>query len=244
MSTITHDSPLRWWGEEETAGVDADELRTDAQLGQVATNRLLLVRRGRTRRMPTASAGSGVRLVQRALMSLGFQLPKFGPDGDFGSETDTAVRAFQSQSSRPTLSVDGIVGAATLGALVAAIEAGSAPKPAPPMSNPVADYWHRTLRIGLSGNTVEPLIDGPLTFAAIKRAIETAEGDQHYVYLLGWWCDPWVNLAGPGTCLLDLFARAGRLGVQVRGLIWAPSSLAFPNHAKLHDAAVRVRGTR
>ena len=34
--------------------------------------------------------------------------------------------------------------------------------------------------------------------------------DKHFIYLLAWWCDPWVNLTGPGSALLDLFAAAGK----------------------------------
>jgi phosphatidylserine/phosphatidylglycerophosphate/cardiolipin synthase-like enzyme len=83
-----------------------------------------------------------------------------------------------------------------------------------------AAYWRSQLRFGLAGNTVEPLIDGPAAFRAIQQAIESAEDSTHFIYLLGWWTDPWVNLTGPGTCLLDLFARAGARGVQVRVLVW------------------------
>jgi phosphatidylserine/phosphatidylglycerophosphate/cardiolipin synthase-like enzyme len=101
-----------------------------------------------------------------------------------------------------------------------------------------ARYWQQVLRFGLAGNTVEPLIDGAAAFAAMQRAISSAQTRDHYIYLLGWWCDPWVNLTGPGTCLLDLFARAGERGVQIRVLIWAAGSFAFPNHARLHQAAV------
>jgi len=101
-----------------------------------------------------------------------------------------------------------------------------------------ARYWQKVLRIGLAGNTVEPLIDGPAAFAAMQRAIQSARSRDHYVYLLGWWCDPWVNLTRSGTCLLDLFRRAGEQGVQIRVLIWDPPYLVFPNHSRLHAAAV------
>jgi phosphatidylserine/phosphatidylglycerophosphate/cardiolipin synthase-like enzyme len=229
----TIDAPVRWWDDElESEIVQPDELRSDPQLQRVADGALLLLRRGRKRQTPTASSGSGVRLVQRALLALGHPLPRFGADGDFGTETDHALRAFQ--RSRGSLDVDGMVGPRTLTALVDAV----APPPAPPSTNPVADRWRRTLRIGLTGNTVEALVDGPATFAAIRRAMDSAVNDQHYIYLLGWWCDPWVNLDGPGTCLLDIFGRAGAAGVQVRGLLWASSSLVYPNHAKLAVAAV------
>ena len=101
-----------------------------------------------------------------------------------------------------------------------------------------AAYWQGQLRFGLAGNTVEPLMDGPAAFRAIQQAIESAQDSTHFIYLLGWWTDPWVNLTGPGTCLLDLFARAGARGVQVRVLVWdAPRSFAR-HQSNLHDRAV------
>lgn len=62
-----------------------------------------------------------VRLLQQALIDLGFPLPKStakydSPDGDFGSETDDAVRRFQSREF-PTESPDGKVGRNTLSRL-------------------------------------------------------------------------------------------------------------------------------
>ena len=100
-----------------------------------------------------------------------------------------------------------------------------------------AAYWRSQLRFGLAGNTVEPLIDGPAAFRAIQGAIESADDSTHFIYLLGWWTDPWVNLTGPGTCLLDLFARAGARGVQVRVLVWdAPWGFAR------HQSNLATRG--
>lgn len=100
-----------------------------------------------------------------------------------------------------------------------------------------ARYWEQVLQFGQLGNTVEPLIDGAATFAAMQRAIESAQTRDHYIYLAGWWCDPWVNLTGPGSSLLDLFAAAGRRGVQIRVLLWDPA-IIFLNHLRLHNAAV------
>jgi phosphatidylserine/phosphatidylglycerophosphate/cardiolipin synthase-like enzyme len=126
-------------------------------------------------------------------------------------------------------------------ALAPAPSAGSRVQIQRPGPGPVpvgARYWQQKLRIGLAGNTVTPLIDGPAAFAAIQRAIESARTREHYIYLLAWWCDPWVNLTGPGTCLLDLFQRAGTRGVQIRVLIWQGGP--FRNQVRLHEAAVRA----
>ena len=60
--------------------------------------------------------GDDVRQLQQRLMELGYALPKYGADGDYGSETVTAVKAFQADRG---LTVDGIAGEATLTALYA-----------------------------------------------------------------------------------------------------------------------------
>lgn len=51
--------------------------------------------------------GEQVKTLQRLLMALGYDLGSYGADGDFGSKTDTAVKAFQKKNK---LDVDGIVG--------------------------------------------------------------------------------------------------------------------------------------
>ena len=60
--------------------------------------------------------GDDVRRLQQRLMELGYALPRYGADGDYGSETVTAVKAFQLDRG---LEADGIAGEATLAALYA-----------------------------------------------------------------------------------------------------------------------------
>ena len=50
--------------------------------------------------------GSDVKELQQDLMRLGYALPEYGADGDFGTETKDAVKAFQKDSG---LKVDGIM---------------------------------------------------------------------------------------------------------------------------------------
>ena len=45
--------------------------------------------------------GDDVKQVQLALLSLGYSLPKYGADGDFGSETEKAVKAWQKDNGMP-----------------------------------------------------------------------------------------------------------------------------------------------
>ena len=69
--------------------------------------------------------GPEVAKVQEALLALGFTLPKFGADGDYGSETRQAVRDFQTKAGLTGAQIDGIVGPITLGLLDRAARQGS-----------------------------------------------------------------------------------------------------------------------
>lgn len=59
--------------------------------------------------------GKQVKTVQRLLLAMGYKLPEYGADGDFGDETIEAVKKFQKANK---LTVDGIVGANTWCALL------------------------------------------------------------------------------------------------------------------------------
>ena len=72
-----------------------------------------------------SAKGPEVRKVQEALLALGFTLPKFGADGEYGSETRQAVREFQITAGLTRAQVDGIVGPVTLGLLDRASRQGS-----------------------------------------------------------------------------------------------------------------------
>ncbi len=68
------------------------------------------------------SEGEAVKELQEDLLSLGYKLPEYGADGDFGSETKKAVEAFQRDHELP---VTGIADAATRAAIETAIEDGA-----------------------------------------------------------------------------------------------------------------------
>jgi hypothetical protein len=63
----------------------------------------------------TGQKGQHVAELQKGLLQTGQILPKFGVDGDFGSETRNAVIGFQTESNLNA--IDGIVGPETMGAL-------------------------------------------------------------------------------------------------------------------------------
>jgi peptidoglycan hydrolase-like protein with peptidoglycan-binding domain len=58
------------------------------------------------------SLGTHVRLIQESLLAQGYALPIHGADGDFGPETEAAVRAFQVDAG--AVKLDGIVGPETM----------------------------------------------------------------------------------------------------------------------------------
>ena len=53
------------------------------------------------------STGKQVKSMQQLLLANGYKLPKYGADGDFGTESEQAVRSFQRDNG---LVVDGICG--------------------------------------------------------------------------------------------------------------------------------------
>lgn len=67
-----------------------------------------------TKNLKKGMKGDDVRELQKLLIKKGYALPKYGADGDFGSETDKTVRRFQIDKN---LKCDGIAGQKTITAL-------------------------------------------------------------------------------------------------------------------------------
>ena len=99
-----------------------------------------------SRSLANGSKGTDVKTLQELLLQLGFSLPKYSADGSFGSETATAVKAFQSKNG---IKADGIYGSETHAALMAAVadqdEAQSPSEPVKP-DDTVQTPWTQTAR--------------------------------------------------------------------------------------------------
>lgn len=74
------------------------------------------------------SRGAEVKEMQELLIKHGFPLPRFGADGGFGSETESAVSSFQSARG---LLADGVCGPQTWGALLDTSSSGGKAAPDP-----------------------------------------------------------------------------------------------------------------
>ena len=71
-----------------------------------------------TRTLKRGSKGTDVKALQEFLLQLGYNLPQYGADGDFGGETETALKLFQ---ARGGLAQDGVYGSDTHKALMDAV---------------------------------------------------------------------------------------------------------------------------
>lgn len=81
---------------------------------------------GDTPTLRKGSKGASVATLQSLLLSLGYSMPVYGADGNYGAETIAAVTAFQADNG---LATDGICGALTWAAITAALAANTDPDP-------------------------------------------------------------------------------------------------------------------
>ena len=95
------------------------------------------------RLLKNSSVGADVMELQKLLMELGYALPKYGADGEYGAETVEAVKAFQ--RTVPGLEVDGEYGPLTHAALMEAVSEAEgeretdAPEDAPEADAPMVE---------------------------------------------------------------------------------------------------------
>lgn len=72
----------------------------------------------------------------------------------------------------------------------------------------------------VAGSKVDYLIDGSQTFRAMSDALKTATGNQHFIYLIGWWLTDDFHIRGRGrTTMRDILSDASAAGVEVRAML-------------------------
>ena len=103
-----------------------------------------------TKYYPTIKRGAKnnyVKIAQKRLQELGYDLGKWGVDGDFGQATEKAVRAFQKASG---IGVDGIIGPVTWSKLLSDEK--------PPETPPVKLPTYKATISGLTGEQLKELM--------------------------------------------------------------------------------------
>jgi peptidoglycan hydrolase-like protein with peptidoglycan-binding domain len=110
----------------KAVSLKSNHFASNAQLERASRNSPPLIQ---------GSAGDGVKLLQQALLDLGFSMPvttgngSKSPDGIYGPETFSAVRQFQAQMG---LTLDGIAGRETVQSLDSLYIAAERPVPTYP----------------------------------------------------------------------------------------------------------------
>ena len=109
--TTTKVTAGKWthWGELKDVsfeGVDASNPASGSEEDKMDDQKYPTLKKG--------NKGDWVAVLQQKLMLLGYELPHYGVDGDFGAETEKAVKQFQKDRG---LNPDGIVGPKTWAAL-------------------------------------------------------------------------------------------------------------------------------
>ena len=89
-------------------------VKADTSVSRWQFHGMLTMFAGRMGLMQIGDSGDAVKGLQSALMAAGFPLPLHGADGNFGAETEQALRQFQQKSG---LDASGAADAETLAAL-------------------------------------------------------------------------------------------------------------------------------
>ena len=100
-----------WWGELTGVSYSGENAPVEPPVSGDDKTVLPTLRRG--------DNGEKVAYLQKLLMDRGYALPKYGADGDFGAETEKAVKAFQRDWG---LKEDGVVGEKTWSMLLTTMD--------------------------------------------------------------------------------------------------------------------------
>ena len=140
--------------------------------------------------MKKGEKGTDVKAMQEFLLQLGYALPEYGADGDFGNETETALKKLQ---ARAGVKQDGVYGSDTHKALMDAVadhDVGKEPAEPDEPSEPSAA---RRVRIVCDSGTVNIRVGKGTQYDRITAArngsafdwVATAENGWHAVVVNG-----------------------------------------------------------
>jgi peptidoglycan hydrolase-like protein with peptidoglycan-binding domain len=134
-------------------------------------------------------SGVDVKALQELLLQLGYVLPKYGADGEYGEEAEAAVKAFQTSEG---LEVDGKYGDKTHAALMAAVaddDEGKRDEPVEeetPIPAPEPGTGVRHVVIVSDGGKVNIRVGNGVNYARITTVAPGATFEYIATALNGW----------------------------------------------------------
>ena len=148
-----------------------------------------------TRTLKNGSKGSDVKAMQEFLLQLEYSLPRYGADGEFGSETENALKKFQKKVG---IKQDGIYGSETHQALMDAVAGDDEGKNPTDPDEPVLETpAAKQVRIVCSSGAVNIRVGNDTKYSRITSVkdgatfdwVATAENGWHAVVVnarVGW----------------------------------------------------------
>ena len=132
--------------------------------------------------------------MQEFLLQLGYALPQYGADGEFGTETEAALKKFQAKAG---VKQDGVYGSDTHKALMDAVADHDAGKEPAEPDEPSGPSVVKCVRIVCDGGTVNIRVGNGTQYERITAAkdgtsfewVATAENGWHAVIVgarVGW----------------------------------------------------------
>ena len=148
-----------------------------------------------TRTLKDGSTGTDVKALQEFLLQLEYSLSKYGADGEFGSETETALKAFQKKVG---IKQDGIYGSETHQALMDAVADDDEGKAHPDTEEPETETpATKQVRIVCNNGSVNIRVGNDTKYSRITAVkdgatfewVATAENGWHAIVVnaqIGW----------------------------------------------------------
>jgi peptidoglycan hydrolase-like protein with peptidoglycan-binding domain len=175
-------------------------------------------------RLSSGNRGESVRKVQDALIRDGIELPKFGADGAYGGETESAVKQFKTKHNLGSTQF-GDVGPGTMGKLDELNAGGNIVPPKPPSKDP---------------NDVDPALEAMLDHIATDYVKMLRNQDQALVEFERDMAKPEVENPTLFTELLKLAANKliGHLMPPPSGLLFQGVLSSFKLKASEDESGV------